>query len=439
MTDDRNVTSEAGAHQCLTGYTILDLTQYLAGPFCTLILAALGATVIKVEPIGSGDGNRHQPPFVTADGFRSEPLPTEEEVGLAFLKRNPGKLSLALDLKKKRGQELLKSLVRVSDACVHNFRPGVAERLGVDAATLQSINEKLVYCEISGLGSYAPRGDDRGVVDIVVQALSGMMAFTGQTDGEPTRSAAPIGDQIGGLFAAISILAGLLERDGKAKRSHASSFMVPMLSALSSVVWDEHHDLYYKEGQPERRGSSTQRIVPWNVFKAKDGYLVIAAVSPQEWERLVDATEIHEFRAEAGWRILSNRVTDRDKIESLLSAWTSSLSRDQAVTRLLQFGVTTAPVYGIRDILADERLQDTMLSKVAHPIHGPTEALQSRFPIIVNDVQIKSYDRPAPLLGMDSQYVLEHFAGLSPEEIRSLKDDGAVSLSGDSRRASVSS
>lgn len=438
MTENRTDIKEAGRHQCLAGYTILDLTQYLAGPFCTLILAALGATVIKVEPTAGGDGNRHQPPFVTGDGLRSDGPSEEEEVGLAFLKRNAGKLSLALDLKNKRGYELLRSLVRVSDACVHNFRPGVAERLGVDAPALRSINEKLVYCEISGLGHYASPGDDRGVVDIVVQALSGMMAFTGQTDGEPTRCAAPVGDQIGGLFAAISVLAGLLERDGKTKTQRGSGFTVSMLSALSSVVWDEHHDLYYREGQPERRGSGTQRIVPWNVFKAKDGYLVIAAVSPQEWGRLVDATEIPELRSNDSWKILSNRVNDRDEIEHLLSAWTEGLSRDLAVARLLKFGVTTAPVYGILDILRDQRFRESMLSNVAHPIHGTVDALQSRFPIIVNDVQIKSYDRPAPLLGTDGRYVLEHFAGLSPDEIRRAEEEGAVSIPGDSRRASIS-
>ena len=403
--------TNAKRHRCLEGYVILDLTQYLAGPFCTFILGALGATVIKVEPPAGGDGNRHQPPFVTSEGLRSQKL-SVDDVGLAFLKRNPCKQSVALDLKNEGDYETFLRLAKHADACVHNFRPGVAEKLRVDAAHLKAANERLVYCEISGFGPYgAAVGDRRGVVDIIAQAMSGAMAFTGLPDGPPTKFTSPLGDQVAGVFGAIAVLSGLLQRDGGRGTGVAPALEVSMLSALSLMVWDEHHDVYHRAGEPERSGNGTGRIVPFNTYKTRDDkHVAIAAVSPLEWKRLTEATGIADFETRSDWAVLSNRVVDRLAIDALISAWTESLSREEVMERLLAAGVTAAPVYGIADILEDELFRKKLLYRVQHPAYGEVDALNAKFPIVVDSVQIGPYARPAPILDGDGAELLARYS-----------------------------
>ncbi len=390
-------------HRCLEGYVVLDLTQYLSGPFCTFILGALGATVIKIEPPGHGDGNREQPPFVTRDGIR--PHRTQpDDVGLAFLKRNPCKQSVTLDLKDERDYAVFLELARGADACVQNFRPGVAEKLRVDAAHLKAVNARLVYCEINGMGPYGTADDRRGVVDIIAQAMSGAMAFSGFADGPPTKFVSPIGDQAAGAFGAIAVLAGLLQRDGGRSSGVAPALEVSMLGALSLMVWDDHHDVYHRSGAAERSGNGVLRIVPFNTYPTGDDrYVAIAAVSPAEWQRLVAATGIPEFAQRTDWAVLSHRVGDRAAIDGLLGAWTRSMSRTEVMERLTAGEVTAAPVYGIADMLADERFREALLYRVQHPVYGEVDALNAKFPVVVDGVYAGPYAQPAPALGADNE------------------------------------
>jgi crotonobetainyl-CoA:carnitine CoA-transferase CaiB-like acyl-CoA transferase len=424
--EDERFPGQVGRHRCLEGYVIVDLTQYLSGPFCTAILAALGATVLKVEPPETGDGNRRQPPFVTAEGLRA----TEshlDDIGLAFLKRNPCKLSLALDVRSSEGHAVLLRLIRRADACVHNFRPGVAERLRLDAERLRAVNPRLVYCGIEGLGAWAPAGDRRGVMDIIGQALSGLMAFTGTPEGVPTRSAAPVADQVAGLFAAIAILAGLIQRDGGRSTGVATVTSVSMLGALGALVWDEHHDVYHRQGLPERCGNGTPRIVPFNTYETADGkYVAISCVSEQEWARLVEATGIAELRQREDWRRQAARVRDRDAIDRLLAGWIRGRTRSEVMARLARHQATAAPVYGIEDILGDPRYVRAVLYAVQDPRHGPVDALGARFPIVVDGFQAGPYERAAPALGADTRQVLRDWAGLDDDEIARLAAAGIV-------------
>ena len=364
---------------CLGPYTILDATQYLAGPFCTMILGALGATVIKIEPPDSGDPSRHQPPFATADGLKWERL-DETDIGLAYLKRNVGKNSISLDLKSEADRVRLYQLVTEADVFIHNFRPGVAGRLGVDPDRIQRENPRIVYCAIDGLGAYAVDGDARGVLDIVGQALSGLMAITGEEAGMPVRCGAPIGDEAAGLFAAVGILAALLGRDGKSGEGIGRRLTVSMVGSLASLVWDEHIDVYKALGLPDRSGNGAYRNVPFNTYKATDGYVAIAAIGPREWQRLVAATGIPEFASHPEWSHMTYRVRDRAVIDGLLEAWVATRSRHEVVDHLVAGGVTAAIVNSVADILDDERYRSAYL----YPVESngrPTGAWAARLPI----------------------------------------------------------
>ena len=413
-----------GAHKCLSGYTVVDLTQYLSGPFCTMILGALGADVIKVEPVGVGDGNRHQPPFATSEGL----APTQtsaDDVGLAFLKRNPGKRSIGIDLKDERGRRIFRDLVGRADAVVHNFRPGVAQRLGADRESLMRVNADLVYCKVEGLGHYASDGDERGVVDIVGQALSGIMAVTGQEGGPPTRVAVPIADQVAGLFAAIAVLGALLHRDGGRGAGSVSEVSVSMLSALSTLVWDEHLDVYHRNGLPPRAGNGTPRIVPFNTYLTADGrWIAISGVSVQEWRRLREL--VPAFRDRNEWDELAVRVGEREEVDRLLSDWVRGRTSERLMAEMTAAGVTAAPVYGPEDILQDERFKDMVLYEVQHPLYGGTGAYGARFPIIVNGEQAGPYDRAAPLLNEGARDLLAEYSALSDAEIERLEQDGVI-------------
>ncbi len=409
----------------LHGYVILDMTRYLAGPFSTMILAALGATVVKVEEPGLGDTSRHQPPFVTKAGLRGERLAAADR-GLAYLKRNASKLSIAVDLKSPEGKAALLKLISRSDALVHNFRPGVVERLGLDFASVEATNPGLVYCGISGFGPYAPDGDERGALDIIAQALCGVMAITGLADGEPLRSGAPISDCTAGMFAAIAVLAGLLRRDGRQGVAKGVKLDVSMLNSVSFMTWDEHLDYYLRLGLPDRTGNSIKRIVPFNTYATRTGPVAIAASGVNEWRRLCEATGIEEFNVRQDWLEVPNRVRDRETIDRLLQEWAAQFDRDEVVATLLRHGATAAPVYSVGDLVADQRFVDTMLYPVQDPELGVQPALAGRFPVVADGRWSQFHESPAPTLGRDTAQVLETLGGYSPDEILHLISIGAV-------------
>ena len=417
-----------GRHRCLEGYVVLDLSQYLSGPLSAMILAILGATVIKIEPPDTGEGVRNQPPFVTGDGL-SKRKATSEDRGIAFLKRNACKLSLPLDLKSEAGYAAFLRLVATSDAVIHNYRPGVPERLKVDAASLKAVNPNLVYCGIDGFGAYARPGDKRSAFDVVIQALSGVMAFSGQPDGPPTLCGAPIGDQCAGLFAAIAVLAGLLQRDGGRSDEGAPDISVSMLNSISMLIWDEHRDLYVQDGIVDRWGNRTPRNYPFDTYRTADGlYVAISGAGPVDWTNLVEATAIPELLARPEWRQLDARVRDREEIDRYLVPWFQSRSREEVLRVVGGRGVTVVPVMGINDIMGDDRFRRAVLFDLDDSEHGETGALHARFPIVIGGKQPGPYDPPAPPLGQDTAALLKRYAGMDDAEIAALAAAGATSL-----------
>jgi crotonobetainyl-CoA:carnitine CoA-transferase CaiB-like acyl-CoA transferase len=410
----------------LADVVVLDFTQYLAGPLCTGILAALGADVVKIERPGHGDSNRHHPPYATSHGpdpWREAP----DDTSLSFLKRNIGKRSCAIDLKSPAGRALLEQLAVRADVVVHNFRPGVPARLGLDAASLRALNPDVVLCEMSGLGGYAGPEDMRGVVDIVGQAIAGAMAITGDPHGDPTRFGAPIADQAAGLYAAIGVLGALVgQRCGRAEPA-GSVLSVSMVGALSSLVWDEHLDVYHRPGQPSRHGNETPRNAPFNAYRARDGkYVAVAALNANEWACIVEATGIEAFRSRPEWSDTPARVRDREEIDRLLGEWMAERSRDEAVARLATRGVTVGPVLDVDDMLEEPRYRDSFLSRLEDPTHGLLEVMTPNFPITAADGPAWPQGRRAPALGEHTRDVLAEYCGLTDEEIARLEAEGVT-------------
>lgn len=392
----------AARHRSLEGYVVIDLTQYLAGPLCTYMLASLGATVIKVEP-PSGDVTRAQPPFATKSGLNWARA-DRQDIGLAYLKRNAGKFSITLDLKQDEQLRTFHRLIERADACVMNFRPGVAERLKVDSAALKEINPQLVHCSIDGFGNYTD--DATGAVDIVIQALSGLMSITGEAAGPPTRAGAPVADQVAGLVATIAVLGGLLERDGAHGTRKGAVASISMLHALSMLVWDEHLDFYSKEGFPNRSGSGTPRFVPFNVYRTADeGFVALAAGGASSWRKLRAATGM--FADAPDWDDPAARSAHADDINARLSAWVSRQSRAEVVEVLASHDIAVAPVYDIGDMLADRRFMATVLNNVKDPNHGAVDALNAHFPILINGTLAEPQLVPAPTLDQHRGPILE--------------------------------
>ena len=411
----------------LNGYTILDLTQYLSGPLCSMTLATLGADVIKVEP-PAGDGNRGLPPFVGSQDVSDIRLHPEDE-SLVFIKRNQGKRSIVLDLKTEAGQGVLHELMRKSDVLLHNFRPGVAKRLGIDKSTAQKVNPALICCEIAGqfgqIGDPIGRPDypAGGVIDLVGQALSGLLGTSGSA-GEPTRSRAPIADQVAGLYATVAVLAAIVGRDNSRGSGKTQAIRVPMVESLAALLWDESLDSYLRAGYSGRAGNASGRLSPYNTYLTRDQKLVaIAAASPGEWTRLVTATNLKELEAPT-WLEASNRSRDRETIDQVLCSWVATLDCDDVIHTLRLHGVTVGAVLEAEDMIKDGPYRESVL----YEVDGTSEAepaLAPRFPLEINGIRLKGKSGNSPKLGADGRDILRRVCGFREHEISQLMRRGA--------------
>lgn len=420
----------------LAGYTVLDLTQFLSGPLCTSTLAAFGADVIKVES-PAGDGNRQLPPFVSGGddggaggGGGGAAGAAQHDRSLVHLKRNQGKKSIVLDLKTDEGRRVLGTLMGASDVVVHNFRAGVDERVGADYETARAANPNIIHCAITG--QFGSIGDVEGaepqppggVIDLVGQALSGLLGASGAQGGEPTRSRAPIADQSAGLYAALAILAALLERDVRRGGEGSRSIRVPMVETLGSLLWDESLDSFQAQGMENRMGNLSGRLCPYNTYRtADDRFVAIAAASTGEWKRLVGALDLPELRAPE-WEHAANRSADRPTIDALIGSWTRTRERDELITLLRSHGVTVGAVLEVDDMLRDGEYKDGVLYTIPDAEHGELHA--PRFPVEVDGQRIPAATGAVPGLGEHGREVLRGMAGLDDAEIEELVGRGIV-------------
>ncbi len=389
----------------LEGIRVLDLTTMMAGPFGSMTLGDLGAEVIKIESPSQGDGTRTFPPYF------------HHGVSAYFLSLNRNKKSVTIDLKKERGREIFYRLTERSDVVYDNFRPGILTNLKIDYTTLAAINPRIICSSITAFGSDSPYGD-RPAYDLTIQALSGVMSLTGEPGGAPLRMGIPTGDLAGALFSVIGIMGALRERDLSGRGRMVDISLLD--SQLSLLTYQAAY--YFLSGVlPEPLGSSHTSIVPFQAFKARDGYFCVAVVGERMWGRFCRAIERGELVADRRFASGADRLHHRRELTSELAGIFSTKSRGLWVERLQREGVPAAPVNNLAEALAEPAvLARNMVIEVDH--RGEKVSLLGN-PVKLDGMN-EEYSPPAAL-GQDTEAVLGEL-GVRAEEFQALKDEGVV-------------
>lgn len=366
----------------LAGVKILDLSRVLAGPYCGGLLADMGADVVKIESPG-GDDARHLGPFSQGES-------------VYFAQLNRGKRSIVLDLKSAEDHQRFLDLVRQADVVLENFRPGVTTRLGIDAAALQAINPRLVYASVSGFGQAGPFSK-RPAYDLIVQAMSGIMAATGPVGGTPTRVGESLGDVVAGVFAGWAICAALFDRERTGIGRHVDVSMFDALLALQVTSLS----LKTATGAlPGRIGNRHPVSVPFDTYPASDGMVAIAVANDPIWGRLCTVMDKPELAVDPAYLGDENRSHKLDEITDLVTQWTQQHTVEEILTAAEEAGIPSAPIWDLGQALDSEHAAYRhSLGTFDHPVLGETPFL--RYPVDFGDQDTTQpvTSAPSPALG----------------------------------------
>jgi crotonobetainyl-CoA:carnitine CoA-transferase CaiB-like acyl-CoA transferase len=389
----------------LAGVRVLDVTQVMAGPYCAMILADLGADVVKIEP-PSGDSTRQMPGAVGSDSP-------------SFNAVNRGKRSVVVNLKAREGREIFLRLAAATDILIENYRPGVMTSLGLDYAAVSALNARIIFASISGYGQTGPHAH-KGGFDLVAQGVSGIMSITGEPGGAPVKAGVPLTDLGAGLFALVGILAALHARERTGIGQQVDTSLVDAGVALS--VW-EATEFFSGIGVPAALGSAHRMNAPYQAIRCSDGYITIGAANERLFRRLCDVLGHPEWAAMPEFADNASRVRNRaalaGRIESVLSA--GSCAHWLALFEANDF--PCGPINDYAAVFADPQVQAReMVVDVTHPTLGPLKALGS--PIKMSATPADP-SRRAPLLGEHTDEVLRA-AGFTPEEIDQFRRAGAI-------------
>jgi crotonobetainyl-CoA:carnitine CoA-transferase CaiB-like acyl-CoA transferase len=397
----------------LEGIVVLDWTHALAGPFCGCILADLGADVLKIENPGQAEDQRSGPPYV-------------EGVSAQFMMVNRNKRSVAVDLKSDAGRRAFHKLVERADVLIQNFRPGTTARLGCDYETLRRVNPRLVYCSISGFGQTGPYRDLPGV-DIITQAMSGLMSITGDPDGEPAKAGVPVCDVGTGMYGVIGILSALWSRQQTGEGQHIDVCLLD--TPISWLVWEAA--AFFADGTvPRRLGSAHPIGVPYQAFRCgDDDYIIIGASGDRNFARACAVLGLPELPTDERFASGERRLANREALVALLSdAFRARPAADWLIA-LMEAGVPCGPLKTVDRVLdGDEHTEARrMVVPLDHPVVGPTRAMATPIKLSATPASIR---RPAPRLGEHTVEALR-WAGLDEGEIEELRAAGAIGVAPD--------
>ncbi len=390
----------------LQGIRVLDLGQMVAAPFCTSIMADMGADVLKIEA-PAGDISRNSMPKV--DG-----------ISTYFVTFNRSKRGITLNLKSDKGKEVLKKLIKEADVLVENFRPGVMKRLGFDYESVSAVNPRIVYASISGYGQKGKYAD-RACFDPIAQAISGLESVTGPADGGPIRCGASIADIMAGQNALIGILAALRYREISGRGQYIDCSLVDAcIVSLASM-----NQIYNSTGKiPTRRGNTFEATAPGNTYETKDGIISISAGQTREWPKFARCIGHPEWIEDERFVSVDRRVINRILLDSLIEEETRKYTTADLMDILLEYGLPAAPIYSIKDVTEDEHFagERMMFVDVEHPELGRVKITGQGIKMSETNPYVRSC---SPLLGQDNADVLNEL-GYTAEEIEDMKQNGVV-------------
>jgi crotonobetainyl-CoA:carnitine CoA-transferase CaiB-like acyl-CoA transferase len=390
----------------LEGIRVLDVTQVMAGPFCAMMLADLGATVVKVEP-PAGDSTRQMPGASGADSP-------------SFNAVNRGKRSIVLNLKTVEGRGVFARLARSSDIVIENYRPGVMTSLGLDYAALSAANPRVIYASISGYGQTGPQRG-KGGFDLIAQGVAGIMSITGEPGGAPVKAGVPITDLGAGLFALVGILAALEHRHRTGAGQQIDTSLVDAGVALS--VW-EATEYFSGAGVPSALGSAHRMNAPYQAVRCADGYITIGAANERLFRRLCDVLGHREWSADEAFADNASRVRNREDLAALIEAITVTMPRTHWLSLFEANDIPCGPINDYAQVFADPQvLAREMVVETEHPALGHLRTLGSPIKMSATPPNVT---RRAPQLGEHTDEVLME-AGFSHAEIAVMRASGAIS------------
>jgi len=392
----------------LDGIIVLDLTRVLAGPYCSMLLADMGATVIKIEMPKKGDDSRAFTPQVNGESAY-------------YMNLNRNKLGITLNLKSPEGKELFKKMVKKADVVLENYRPGTMEKLGLGYDTLKEINPGIVYGCISGFGHYGPYSDRPGY-DIISQAMGGLMSTTGWPGGKPTRTGTAIGDVLGGLGCTIGVLAAIIN---KIKTGEGQKVDVALVDSVVSAL-EIITQIYINTGRvPERIGNRYESAYPYDSFKAKDGDVIIGCGNDKLFNLLTEVMEMPELLEDERFKTNARRVKHHEELKDIIEKWTANQEVNEIVDKLLARGIPSCPIYTIDQVVNDPHIAKAreMFVDIEHPVAGKTTLTGNHIKFSEKKAEIRT---PAPTLGQHNFKVYKEFVGLDEETIKSYMEKGII-------------
>lgn len=377
--------------KALDGIKILDLSRVLAGPFCTMILADMGAEVIKVEIPVKGDDSRSFPPF-------------KEGQSTYFINFNRNKKSIVLNLKESSDVNTFLEIIKSMDVLVENFRPGTMEKMGLGYERIRKINNQLIYASISGFGHYGPYKDKPGY-DIVGQAMGGIMSITGWPDGPPTRTGTAIADILAALFCTIGILSALQARNIYGRGQKIDVALVDsVVSAIGTIL-----QIYLVEKRiPKRSGNKYDFIAPYESFMAKDGWFVVGVGNDNLWKRFCEAINRRDLINDKRFTTNAKRIQYNKELAEIIGRWSANFTINEIISTLERNGVPAAPINNLDHIVNDPHIAIAreMIQKIVHPIASEVRIIGN--PIKMSETKPQIYTS-SPLLGEHTDYILNRY------------------------------